>query len=170
MSTPRAKVYEIIDAIQCTPDGFAAYSDRTTGTIEIVPAPDVVEDDDDTDDDESTDDTPEWEREEHELARRIMEDTSGRYVPLPEQFDANEWEMMAGFAASVEDARGGERLEGAIRGSGAFRRFKEAVHALNLTDRWHVHRDACYAKIAIVWCEENAVEWVPGSERNTPKP
>jgi hypothetical protein len=168
MSTPRAKVYEISDAIQCTPDGFAAYYDRTTGRVEIVPAPDVLEEDDD--DDESTDDMPEWEREEHELARRIIEDKSGRYVALPEQFDANEWEMMAGFAASLQDDRDRERLEDAIRGAGAFRRFKGAVHALNLTDRWYAHRDACYAKVAIAWCEENAVEWVPGSERNTPKP
>lgn len=176
MSTPRAKVYEISDAIQCTPDGFAAYFDRTTGTIEIVPAPDVIEEDDesdgdaDADDDESTDDLPEWERAERELAKRIIEDESGRYVALPEQFDANEWEMMAEFAASVQDDRGRERLESAIRGSGAFRRFKEAVHALNLTDRWYAHRDACYAKVAIAWCEAHAVEWLPGSERNTPKP
>ena len=68
MSTPRAKVYEISDAIQCAPDGFAAYYDRTTGRVEIVPAPDVLEEDED--DDESTDDMPEWKREEHELARR----------------------------------------------------------------------------------------------------
>jgi hypothetical protein len=47
------------------------------------------------------------------------------------------WQDMADFAARQRAADLRERLERAIRGSGAFRRFRDVVHAEDLAEQWH---------------------------------
>jgi hypothetical protein len=52
-----------------------------------------------------------------------------------------------------------EALYGLIKGSGAFRRFKDAVHHYGLADDWYKYRDNTLRQIAIDWCQENNVEF-----------
>ena len=55
-----------------------------------------------------------------------------------------------------EQMRAAEDL---IKGSGAFRRFKDAVHHYGIADDWHKYRDDALKQIAIEWCRENNVEF-----------
>ncbi len=48
------------------------------------------------------------------------------------------WQDMAAFAARQHDAELRERLQQAIEGKGAFRRFRDLVHDQNLADSWYV--------------------------------
>jgi hypothetical protein len=50
-------------------------------------------------------------------------------------------------------------LYGAIKGKGAFRRFKDALHRLNLTDEWYAYREAAVWQVAIDWYELNEINW-----------
>lgn len=47
------------------------------------------------------------------------------------------WRDMFDFAQRQRDAGVRERLERAVSGAGAFRRFREAVHDEDLTQQWH---------------------------------
>ncbi|MDS1112327.1 UPF0158 family protein [Gordonia westfalica] len=44
---------------------------------------------------------------------------------------------MADFAVRQRDPKVRDRLERAIEGRGAFRRFRDAVHEFDLNDQWH---------------------------------
>jgi hypothetical protein len=67
--------------------------------------------------------------------------------------------MMASFAATREDETVGRRLSRALHGAGAFRRFKDDVHALGVADQWYAYRDERYRALAMEWCEEHGIEW-----------
>jgi hypothetical protein len=46
----------------------------------------------------------------------------------------------------------------ALRGAGAFRRFKDTMHALGVASAWYAYRDSAYAEVARAWCESNDIE------------
>ena len=79
---------------------------------------------------------------------------SGRLIPLPDQFEINEYHMMKAFAYDRD-----ERLVRAIQGRGAFRRFKDAAEDIGLIDDWYEFRDNCYKSRAEDWCRDHDLEW-----------
>jgi len=42
-----------------------------------------------------------------------------------------------------------------IRGSGAFRRFKDLIYRYNIEEDWFKFKDEAYKEIAISWLESN---------------
>lgn len=52
-----------------------------------------------------------------------------------------------------------EALYGLIKGSGAFRRFKDAVHHYGIADDWYKYRDNALRQTAIDWCRHNNIEF-----------
>lgn len=103
------------------------------------------------------DDYPEWQHDSIEDARRVLNDKEGTYVRLPSQFDIHEWEIMNDFALSVEDPDISNELYGALRGSGAFRRFKDAIHWLGVAEQWYAYRTQALREIATEWCEAHGI-------------
>src|SRR5438132_12836148 len=55
-------------------------------------------------DDEALHDLPDWQKEEIEVARRMAEDGSERFVPLPDKFDFHEYRQMERFIRTMENA------------------------------------------------------------------
>jgi hypothetical protein len=53
--------------------------------------------------------------------------SSDDYLPLPSKFDIHEYHIMEEFCYSVVDEKIRRVLSDKIRGSGAFRRFKDAI-------------------------------------------
>ncbi|MFD1415086.1 UPF0158 family protein [Oceanobacillus jeddahense] len=64
------------------------------------------------------------------------------------------------FIWALPEGRIQDELEEAIRGRGAFRRFKDEVHDMGLEEQWYAYRNNEYKQIAINWCEENEIEFV----------
>lgn len=91
-------------------------------------------------------------REEYEAAADTLDEHG--FKRLPEKRELNEYGMMEDFADAIHSAQ----LHDAIRGRGAFRRFKEAVRYLGVEQEWYRFRDELYKRIAIEWCDENGVE------------
>ncbi|MEH7302773.1 UPF0158 family protein [Neobacillus drentensis] len=58
------------------------------------------------------------------------------------------------------DQRKQDCLLRAIKGKGAFRRFKDNIIDLGLEDQWYSYRSKCYKEIAIEWCRENNIEFI----------
>lgn len=93
-----------------------------------------------------------------EEAERILADPD--WVRLPSAFDMHEWDMLRRFAALQEAPEHRARLAEAIRGRGAFRRFKDAAARLGLLDAWYAFREECLAELAIGWLEADGVPFV----------
>jgi len=74
-------------------------------------------------------------------------------VPIDPLPSAVWYEDMADFAAGVSDDSAGRRLERAIRGRGAFRRFKDELDEEypDLVPVWHAFRDARAQRRAVEW-------------------
>ena len=62
----------------------------------------------------------------------------GRWLRVDRTEMRDDWHDMAAFSGRQHDLRLRERLESAITGTGAFRRFRDLVDAEGLTDRWRV--------------------------------
>lgn len=83
-----------------------------------------------------------------------------RYLRLPSSWGIHEYEIVERFCRTREDPDKRERLLRAIRGKGAFRRFKDRADELGVLDEWYEYKVRALTDKAIAWCEENDVEIV----------
>jgi hypothetical protein len=60
---------------------------------------------------------------------------------------------------SIKDEEIRNTLYYSIKGSGAFRRFKNDIRRFNLEDDWYKYRDVAIKEIAIEWCENNNIQF-----------
>lgn len=93
-----------------------------------------------------------------ELIEEIEDGFIEDYIPLPGQYDTHEYRMMEDFIYELPGGRAQDALEAAIRGKGAFRRFKDRLYDFNLQEKWYKYRDACYERVARDWCERFGIE------------
>ena len=98
----------------------------------------------------SLDSYPEWQHDLIREAAHILEDDEDRYAALPSKFDIDEYQMMEKFALSVDD-RISSRILSAIKGKGAFRRFKDTVARFGIEEDWYKFRDKKCKELAIDW-------------------
>ena len=61
---------------------------------------------------------------------------------------------MEDFCLANEDRSVGEDLHRLIKGSGAFRRFKNAIYSMEADKAWHQFRRTEFERIAIEWLEK----------------
>ena len=66
---------------------------------------------------------------------------------------------MERFCLSIDDSEISDTLYSLIKGSGAFQRFKNAIHKFDIVEDWHKYRDNTLKEIAIEWCQENGIEF-----------
>ena len=138
----KVELSEVIGALEFTNDDMSYVYDTKTGEI-LVYSDDCFDAFDDYDDEE-------------ELMDEL--ENGDRYIYLPEQFDINEYGIMKDFIRTVENPNEQNELASAIRGRGAFRRFKNTVNELDLADDWCKYRDQALERIARGWCKENNIE------------
>lgn len=151
----KAKLDDLVDGIQCQTDEGTSYFDRETGECIQVTDQDweliEVADEDERE-------LEDWEEEALAQVRAIHEDKAGRFVELPDAHEVRAWDMMADFAQEQDNAAARAGLLRAIEGRGAFRRFKDLVIDLGLSDKWYAFRDARYAAEARAWAERHDIE------------
>jgi len=100
---------------------------------------------------------PEWQQELIVRAREVAE--SDDCLHFPSQFDINEYKIMEDFCSSIEDQRLSDTLTRAIRGQGAFRRFKDQLRSFGIEEDWYGFRTSALETIAISWLEENHIPY-----------
>ena len=71
------------------------------------------------------------------------------YLPLPDRFEINEYLIMERFCLSVDDDDMRDDLCDAIRGRGAFRRFKDRAQAYGMAEEWYRYRDAALREMRL---------------------
>ena len=95
-----------------------------------------------------------------ELIEEIEDLFIEEYIPLPGQYEINEYRIMEEFIYDLPDGRNQDTLERAIQGRGAFRRFTDRLFDLNLEQKWYDYRDCAYECIAKEWCEKYNIDIV----------
>ena len=81
---------------------------------------------------------------EKELRHNIEEDTEGeRFIYISPVPSSENWQQMEDFILEQEDLDDTVQslLLTAIRGSGAFRRFNDAIDDVGIRDRWYAYKN-----------------------------
>ncbi|MCK6580507.1 MAG: UPF0158 family protein [Anaerolineae bacterium] len=100
-----------------------------------------------------------WEREQMLAAVRIEWDDAKRYRPIPKQDSQQGYRDMQEFIWSLEDDHLRELLEIAIQGSGAFRRFKDALYRYpEAQAEWFKFRDERQHQRMLEWFAHEDIE------------
>jgi len=145
----RVHLSAIVEGMQLQSDEVTSYLHRPTGNVVTI-SDDAIR--------AAEDDDEEWvSAEELEVARSVLA-TEDDYLLLPDRFEIDEYRMMEGFAAGLDNSDQRDAIMTALHGRGAFRYFKDTVHRLGLAEAWYAHRDAAYLDVARTWCEVNGIE------------
>ena len=153
----KVKLSEIIDGMEFQSDESYSYLNKKT--CEVVTISD--EEFHAAEEDDSLDDYPEWQHQMIETAREILNDEGReKFIDLPSKYDIHEYDIMERFCISIEDNEISGYLYHAIKGSGAFRRFKDDIYRFGIEKDWYRYRDEAMKHIAIDWCDENGIEYI----------
>jgi hypothetical protein len=145
---------KIIEGLEFQSDESHSYLNKKTGEVVLIDYEEMRA----AEDDEPIENFPEWQQDLVRIAKEIEAET-GDYIRLPSKFDINEYRIMEDFYWSIDDAEMRETLCNLIKGSGAFRRFKDAIQDLGIENDWYKYRNEALKQIAIEWCQENGIEF-----------
>jgi hypothetical protein len=132
---------------------WTAYLNRRTGELITVTDEEAraVEAGDESED------VPEWQRDLLPKIREVLE--SDEYLALPGKLEIHEYAIMERFCAGVENAALRDELLGAIRGRGAFGRFKDLIRGRGIVEAWHRYRERALEAIAAEWLEAHGIAY-----------
>ncbi|MCK4789778.1 MAG: hypothetical protein KAV87_38920 [Desulfobacteraceae bacterium] len=147
------KLKDIIDGMEFQSDEIASYLNKRTGEVVTITDEEFRA----AEDNEPIEDFPKWQHENIKRAREVLE--TDDYISLPSKSDIHEYEIMERFCLSITDDEIRERMYRSIKGSGAFRRFKDNIQRNNRVEDWYKYREEAIKQIAIDWCEENDIEF-----------
>jgi hypothetical protein len=151
----QVKLKNIIDEMEIQFEESRSLLNINTGEIVLVTSEDLRA----AEDEKPFDHLPEWEQENRLIAIDVVENFEN-YIELPTKYEVNEYEIMENFCLAVDDQRKQESLLRAIKGKGAFRKFKDKIIDVELADKWYSYRYECFKQIAIEWCRENEINFI----------
>jgi hypothetical protein len=97
-----------------------------------------------------------------ELAEMIESAPPGRFLRFPSKHEIHDYSMMESFVVGLPAGAAREDLTNAIRGRGAFRRFRQSIRYHGMEQSWYAYLENAYRDLAIRWCRDNGLE-VDGS-------
>jgi len=150
-SALRVKLSDLSEGMDFQSDGRSSFLNLTTGEVVSITDEELRA----AEHDAPLEDFPEWQHDAMRIARDIVE--TEHYLPLPDRFEINEYSIMERFCLSVDDDDLRYDLCDAIRGRGAFRRFKDRVQVYGMAEDWYRYRDAALREIAMAWCEAHGI-------------
>lgn len=148
------KLNDLIEALETAGEEFTHYLDRSTGEIVMI----TNEEMEASEEAELISEYPDWQREAILKAREVL--TSENFVALPNQVDIHEYKIMEDFCLAFEDRGIGDDLHRLIKGSGAFRRFKNAINSMGADKLWYQFRRTAIEKIALDWLDEQQIPYI----------
>lgn len=128
---------QVIFAVESASEAFQEYFDTQTGETVALADPFIT-------------------GERDEALAELIENSPGRFLPFPSKYEIHEYRIMADFVDELRPSAAREELTGAIRGKGAFRRFKNGIRYHRLEQGWYDYLAQAQREIAIRWCEETA--------------
>lgn len=156
----KAKLSEILDALDFQNDEIQYVLDKTTGRVHLLTPDDTLA----FAADDPAEGDPEWQRETIEIARRF-EEGDDDLIRLPTQWDIHEYEIMSDFCDTLDSGTVQDALLIAIKGAGAFRRFKDAIHTFGVAEKWYRYRQMRFKTIATEWCQVHELAFIDDTGR-----
>lgn len=151
----QVKLQSIIEEMEIQFEESISFLNIKTGEIVVVNSDDLSA----AEDEEPLDDLREWEQENRKIAIDVV-DNYENYIELSTKYEVNEYEIMENFCLTVRDQQKQESLLRAIKGKGAFRRFKDKIIDFEMKDQWYAYRDESFKQIAIDWCQKNKINFI----------
>lgn len=149
----KVKLEDIITQIDFA--STPTFLNKSTREIHLVPEDlNMLLKEDDFDEERLT----EWEMEFVPIVRDIR-DNPDNYIPLPDQFDINDYDIMESFALSLKDDLLREEIYSLIKGTGVFRRFQEKISRAGIKNECYKFRDKANRENAINWCKSHNIEY-----------
>lgn len=136
---------QVIDALEASSDCVTDYFDLHTGETVSLFDPYMIGETDE------------------ELVE-LVESTPERFLRFPTQYEIHEYRIMEDFISSLPDGTLQRELVNAIRGKGAFRRFKATIRCYGIEQQWYDFLVDAYKAIAIQWCKDNQLEYTIDTE------
>lgn len=150
----QVKLTSIVEEMEMQFDELRTFLNSVTGEIVSVRSDDLNAAEAET----SFDHLPDWQQEDIIIAIDVVENFEN-YIELPTKYDINEYDIMEDFCLTISDQRKQDSLLRAIRGQGAFRRFKDTIIELNIENQWYAYRGEQLKQIAIEWCRDNHINY-----------
>ena len=150
----RVKLDEIIDGLESQSDESSSFLNKKTGEVVLITDEELNA----AEENEPIEDFPDWQQDQIRIAKEIIAET-GDYISLPTKFDIDEYRVMERFCLSLDDPEMSDLLYSLIKGSGAFRRFKDAIHKYDIADEWYSYHNNALKEIAIEWCREHDIKF-----------
>jgi hypothetical protein len=151
----KAKIEDIVEHMEVQIDEWRNLLNIKTGKVVSVSSDELAA----AEDEEPFDHLPQWQQEQRMEAMEVVENFED-YRELPTKFDINEYDIMEDFCFSITNEEQKSDLLRAIRGRGAFRRFKDTIAEWGLNDQWYSFRTEKFKQIAIEWCRDNEISYV----------
>jgi hypothetical protein len=158
---------DLVGELQILPDEGTAYLNKVTGKIIMVTEDEVamaemfdeLEEELEDENKESGGESQDLELDYEQEVKKILGDDAN-YLQLPSKFAIHEYAIMERFSLYYPDEKISNILLGKIRGSGAFRRFKDTIYQYGIENDWFQYRDEAYKEIVIAWLESNDIAYV----------
>lgn len=154
MNNP-VKLQSIIEELEMQFEESRTFLNLKTGEIISITSDDLRA----AEDEEPYDHLPDWQQENRIVAIDVCENFE-KYKELPTKYEVNEYEIMEDFCLTLNNQRKRDNLLNAIKGKGAFRRFKDKIIDFDIEEQWYSFRDERLKEIAIEWCQDNNVNYV----------
>ena len=138
----KIKLQQVIQAIEEANEVFTSFWDTKTGKTVYLAEPLMTE-----------------MTEADEALASEMENTPERFLRFPTKYEIHQYRIMEDFIDQLSPGKAQEELAYAIRGKGAFRRFKQSVRFHGLEQRWYDYLAKAYRELAIRWCVEDGLEY-----------
>lgn len=151
----QVKLTDIIEEVEGQMEDSRSLLNMKTGEIVIVTSEDLVA----AEDEEPFDYLPEWEQVNRKIAIDVVENFEN-YIELPNKYELNEYKIMEDFCLTISDSRMQYSLLTAIKGKGAFRRFKDKVVTFGIEDHWYSYQNERYKQVVIKWCQHNKINYI----------
>lgn len=152
------KLQDVIDALELSSDFNSHFLDRRTGEIEMI----TDEVWSAAENDELLSTHPDWERELILKAKEIQ--NTDHFVELPSKFEINSYQMMERFCHEHPNPRIRQTLSNAIRGKGAFSRFRDKVSDLGIEDEWRRFEHQQFEDLAVECLEAEGIPFTREDE------
>ena len=133
---------QVIQAIEEANEVFTSFWDTKTGKTVYLAGPlmaDLTEED--------------------KALAAEMENTPERFLRFPAKCEIHQYRIMEAYIDRLPPGKAQEELAYAIRGKGAFHRFKQSVRFHGLEQRWYDYLAEAYRELAIRWCAEEGLEY-----------
>ncbi|MDD4781214.1 MAG: UPF0158 family protein, partial [Tissierellia bacterium] len=151
----KVNVKEVAEKLDMLFDGYLYFLDKRTGEIFEIEEGylGIAEEIDEYD---NFDGYRDWEKNIIQSAIKFFQEEM-YYISLPSKI--HEYQIMEDFIDSLTNTSHIDRLERAITGKGAFRRFKDTINYLGIEKKWYDFKRKALEKIVIEWCNDNDLEY-----------